>query len=63
MHQDRLWRELCERAQNEKDSAKLLELTQQILELFEARDRRQKSPSRERGKETPKQDETWESMT
>ncbi len=61
-HEDRLWRELCERAENEKDPAKLLELTKQVLELFEERERQRKGASRERWMDTPKH-ETWDSMT
>jgi hypothetical protein len=61
-HEDRLWRELCERAENEKDPAKLLELTKQVLDLFEERQRQRRGASRERWMDTPKQ-ETWDSMT
>jgi hypothetical protein len=62
-YNERHWQELCELAENEKDGARLLELTKQVLELFEERQRQRKGAPPERGTDTPRREETWESMT
>jgi hypothetical protein len=41
-HKER-WMELCERASVERDSAKLIELTEQIIQILEEREERLKT--------------------